>query len=518
MTKAYRLYLQKFKIAQIVCMLFIALSVFALTGCTEETTSNQGPGQAANHEEAMRGCLVCPLFKITYEAINKVAQTTVPAVAKGVLPVMAVGYGLVLALFIMKYIGSLVNPDVGAFWKGLAEQTFWAGLGAALLVAMGNNSSDSLLYMFADAVFSGFVDAGLTIIQATGIDVGGCAPSGDAETGLLCLIKALQEKLTVSPGIALLAIFLCPGPALIMGIFILITSLMLMVYLPVQLLDGVFRYGIAMCMLPLATAAYVFKPLRDFTKKVVKMFLEIGIAVVTMCVFAAACVQILKDYIDQYLPFFSDPLSLVTDLKALERAIFGPGMIGLIFLCFFLMCFAEVILDFAGALSNGAGGLGKGVSNVKNSAKAVTNAGRTIGRFGKNRLDRRAAKRDKALLDEAHKAGGADKVAERIEKTQGSQAAEKYKARMELAQDRMSDRGFIAKGPDGKMHKTKAYEELGNKSGSLFKRAVRSSRAFLQDIGKGGGEQDKARRKHYLDEGEDPKTTEYNALKDTLDI
>lgn len=445
MIKAYRTFLGKSGITRIVCMLLLVFAVFSLTGCDSE--SSESTDQAVTYEKAMKGCLICSLFESIYDAVTAVSEKVVPSVAEGMLSILGIAYGLWLAMFVMKNVSSFAEPDSGAFWKNLTAQTFWVIVGAALLTAMKNKDpNDSLLFMFAKPVFSGFTDAGLTIIQATGGNLS-CAPGSDAKTGLVCLIKALQDKLWIAPGLAFLAIFVVQDIVikafvLFFAVLLVIVSLMMMVYLPIQLLHSVFRYGIALCMLPVATVAYVFKQTRNFTSKVAQMYMEIGFAILGMCVFASSCVQVLQEYIDTFLPFIKDPLVFLHDPDALANVIFGPGIIGLVFLCFFLICFGEVILDFMFVLTNaGIGGMGaanpvRQVGNtVRNITHKVAGSAKALGEM-----------RDNKTLNEAKAAGGLEEKMKQIKEQngggeKGEKAAKKFEMKHAMAQERQSLRG-----------------------------------------------------------------------------
>ncbi|MBR1777755.1 MAG: hypothetical protein IJ752_04130 [Alphaproteobacteria bacterium] len=389
-------------------MLLLVFSVAALTGCHNEDVEIDGDGsEAAAAEQSLKGCWTCSMFQTAFEAANNMTRTIVPTVARSAVSLVAVGYGLWLAIFILKQISSMQEPDAGEFWKALAVQSFWAAMGAALLRDLAGGGLGSALTSFAEPVFTGFVDAGLTVVSSSGTNIP-CGPTGNAETSMLCLVRALQEKLNFGTGISLLAIMSPTGfIAIFVALIVFIVSTIMMVWFPILLLDCVFRYGMAVSMLPLAVTAYVFKPTRNFTGKVATAFMEIGFAVMGMCAFSACSVQIMGAYIDRFLPFVQNPLFFLTNLEALEQVLCGPGITGLLFLSFFLILFAEVIFDFMNALSGGVGGIGGGVRGAVAGLKATKNGAKKIANFGINRVqrmkDRRAA-RDMAKHQAAYNA------------------------------------------------------------------------------------------------------------------
>ena len=437
MLRAWRTFFRRFHITRGVCMLLLVFGLAAVAGCSSETAPQNKGTEAANTEKMTRSCWTCPMFTAAYRVAMDASGKIVPQVSRSAIGLVGVGYALWLAVFILKYVASLQEPDVGSFWKTLGVQTFWVLMGTALLRDLASGGGASAIKMFAEPVFSGFVNAGLAIVQGTS-DVP-CAPGGSGGSGLECLVNALQQKLNFSAGISAVAIFMGPSVFVVLvGVIVFIVSVILMIYLPLLLLDTVFRYAIALCMLPLAVTAYIFTPTRSFTGKVAKLFTEIGFYVVIMCAFAAACVQIISAYIDRFLPFVKNPLIFLGNVDALERVLFGPGITGLIFLCFFLVLFGGVIADFSKALSGGAGGMG---NNVRGAAGAVKNAAalaKKVANLGINKVKR--AKDKKAARDLESK----------------DEDSKEYKE----AARRLQNRGYLAKGKDGRLHATQSYDNL----------------------------------------------------------
>lgn len=453
MAKAYSVFLKLFS-ARAMCMLMLVLSVSILGACTEETTPNSDAGDVAAIEQTMKNCVMCSLFDILYNAANSMTNTIVPEVARSVVPVVCIGYGLWLAIFILKYVASLKEPDVSAFWKALGVQTFWLTMGVALLRALASGGGGSAVTTYAEPVFKSFVDVGMQTISATGGDIP-CSGGGDPGVSLKCLVKALQEKLSFSSGISLVAIYfgfqLGVGPYLILiGAVIWVVSIIMSIWFPLLLLDGVYRYGIALCMLPLGVAAYIFEVTRKFTGKVAILFVEIGFFVMGMCAFSACCVQIMGAYIDRFLPFIRNPLFFINNIDGLLQVLCGPGMIGFLFLSFFLILFADVLGDFMNALSGGAGGLGSGVQATKGGLQTIAQAPGNIARMGKF-----VANRGKRLKDAAQRRK-ARRAAKTMEKHSGAKPGSRQSKKYDKAQNYLKKKGYLDQG--GK--KTEAFNSL----------------------------------------------------------
>lgn len=449
-------FLKQARGARILCALMLVLCLVCLSGCSMFEGGTQGEEAVAAEKETM-SCWTCSMFELLFKVVNAVSTGMMASVAKSAVSFLAVCYGLWLAIFIIKYVGSMQEPDVKAFWKEIAVQTFWVTAGAAMLGDLASGSSSSFLKMIADPIFTGFVDTGLMIITSTGVDIP-CSAGGTPESGMICLIGALQEKLNISVGISFLA--LTAGPTIfiiIVGAGIYCASIMMMVYFPILLLDCVSRYCIIIALLPLCVVAYCFKVTRQVAGKFMGILIEIGLGIVGMCVFIAVTVEIIDKYIDTFIPYVRTPLFFLDDPSAFERAIMGPGITGLIFVFLFLFYFADVILDLMGLFSQGAGGLGKTSQATVQGVKGIAKTSAKVVGFGVNRAMRKLDK-------------GSMKTKELLEQKEasGQQLTDKEKQQLKDANEHLQDRGFLAKDAAGKLHKTKAYEDLQKKGVRSF--------------------------------------------------
>ena len=407
-------------------MLVLVIGVLFLAGCEDNGANGK---TASNLEKALKTCWTCSLFKAVYDAAMGLPGGIIKSVASGAIGLVGVFYGLWLAVFILKYVAAVHEQEVGAFWKGIASQTFWVVMGVALLKGMSGGGGEVLDY--AKTIFEGFVNAGLAIVGSSGA---GLSSGG----GLVGVVGALQEKLNFSSGLSATAMTSGDPFAMFAGVVIFIVSVVLMIYVPMLLLDVVFRYAVALCMLPMAVAAYVFAPTRSFSGTVGKLLLEVGFYVVGMCAYAACCVQIIQDYTDKFLPFVKNPGMLFNDPVKMAAVLMGPGITGLIFLCFFLVLFAGVMGDFMNALSGGAGGMGETAKGTVAAIKKMAQTAKKIANFGINRVKRA---RDK-------------KAAKDLEsKPEGSKERQ-------AAVNRLRERGYLAEGKDGKLHATASYDNL----------------------------------------------------------
>ncbi len=453
MVKQKRLLLQKDRIARIVCVLLFVFCLTCLSGCSLVSGGSQG-NEAVNAEKETMSCWTCSLFELAFRVIDSMSVNLMASIADSSVSLLGVCYALWLAIYILKYVSAMNAPDTGAFWKGLAVQTFFVTLGAGMLRDLGSGSSSSVIEMITDPIFTGFVDTGLMIINASGLSFS-CPSQGSPEAGMVCLISALQGKLNVSVGISYLSIVAGPTIFVIMvGAGIYCVSIFMMLYFPVLLLDCVFRYCILIALLPLIVVAFCFKITRGFAKQGGQIMVEIGLAIVGMCVFTAVTVEVIHQYIDEFIPYVRNPLYFLDDPSSMDKVMNGPGITGLIFVILFLIYFADVILDLMGMFSEGAGGLGKTAQSTYSGVKNLSKTGMQAARFGINRGMR--IKDKKAIKDR-----------EKLMKKQGSgkELTDKEKKKLEKANDRLSDRGFLATDRKGNLHKTQAYDNLNKGKG-----------------------------------------------------
>lgn len=467
MTKACQSFFERKRITRIVCMLLLVVLVLGLTGCS----GNGGGGRGSPLEKFMNACWLCPMFEKIYDCLVSVAENLISSVALSSITLLAVGYALWLVTYIMKYVSSVKEPDVRAFWKNLITQTLWVIMGVGLLTGLSQGDSASAMTSFAEPVFGGFVEAGIRILQSLGSEV---SCSGDTRSALLCLVGELHNKLGGTVVMSLMAMKYGGVFVKLIGVIVCIVAVILMVRLPLLLVDCVFRYGIALCMLPLGVAAYPFKVTRKFSGLVAKIFMEVGFAAMGLAAFAACCVKILRDCIAQNAPFLDaqNVTSYSANMAQLEKDVSGPGMMTTLFVSFFLIIFSEVIFDFMNALSGGAGGIGKSATATIGVAKKAGGAAKKAGSFAMNRAGRMKDK-------QAYKRANKEPSEKPVDYDYNDKAKKKYdkeQRQRRMAQERLEDRGYTK---DGKP--TDAMNDLTKNEGASGFGKVKNALSDLRE-------------------------------------
>lgn len=460
------------KCAKFLCMALIVAFACMLSACEDDdevtdllnTVQGKDSGeQTVNAKKLGDSCWVCPLFQLAMETSEQMYKELIPKVASGALPLLGVIYGLWLAVRVLKYVGSMHEPNQPEFWKDIGKQTFWAAMGAAMLSQI-NWCAD-----FVQGLFSGFVDFGVAVVSDLPIPGGNIScPQGDPKGAFVCLLTAMQKKLNVGQDVSLLSMVFGDFVTIIMGLGGYVMSIVMGLYFPMLLMDGVFRMSLVMAFLPLGVVSLCFQCLRSYVGKIVSAIISIGLQIVGLSIFVAMAAGVLNKYIEEYEPLLKNPMGFLNNVAAVAKFVDGsPGLIGFIFVCFFLILFAGVIMDIMASF----GGLSP--SNVMGGAVlAMRGTAQTMQKFaqyGVNRVDRIKDRRAKATIEAAKRGRNVDSV------------------RLSQAKERMENRGFMQKDKNGKLQKTQAYDNLDK----------RGARAFLgrvqQDWQSGGGAQTAAR-------------------------
>ncbi len=453
-------------IRRFLCLLFFVFACSVLTGCSEP---DSGDENASMMDELVEDCWTCSFFTASFEAIIGAAENIVQTTAASVIPFLAICTALWMALHILKMVSSMKEMDSNAFFKGLAIQFFWLALAAGLLTDLKSGSSSSVIELVIKPIFSGFIDIGLIIVGALPGEGQLSCPTGDPESGMVCLVGGLQKKLSIGMDIGWKGVIFSFNPFMkIAGLTLVFISFIMAVYFPMLLLDCVFRYGMIICLLPLFVCAYCFKATRPFVGKGMTCLVEIGLAAVGMCLFASMSTSVLNEFTLEFRGLKIAAAYLAGNPEEADKLLQSPGVMGVIFISFFLLVFGGVMMDIMKNFG-GMGGIGKSVDGAKD---AVNNARKTVTNVAKFAHNLRAGKKDKAAKEALKDADAEIKaIATNSEyspemKKKKQMAAEKRRTQ---ALDRLEDRGYLSRtdkksardNEDGQLRETRAFQDLG---------------------------------------------------------
>ncbi|MBP3346117.1 MAG: peptidoglycan DD-metalloendopeptidase family protein [Alphaproteobacteria bacterium] len=234
-------------------------------------------------------CLFCNLFKVAFNACSAIAKKSFETFANPVATVVALGFALWVAFFLLTYLSGLKTEEPKRFFKSLLQQAF-----VVLFVYLFLKSdSASFMSIALEPIFNtGFNLARLAM--GTSIDCGSADGYGIITDGglpasmgnsIICTIKAIQDKLTnlMAMGTSSMCVAFYTKAYfnvfphlgyLIAGLGMWVGALALLFIFPFLMLDSVLHMGVACALLPLAIGAFAFKPTKGYVGKIWETFLH----------------------------------------------------------------------------------------------------------------------------------------------------------------------------------------------------------------------------------------------------
>ena len=408
-------FFSRIRFGKLVCVLFTLAMLTCLTACDAPETN---PEEGVDFEPTSNGCLVCPVFDIVYSAGETLCKTMHQDTAKPAVKLLAVAFGLWLAVYVMKFVGTLKEPDIAGFWNGLAIRTFWVALiGIGFL-----NNIEEVMDMLINPVFGAFLNVGTKVVSQLPAGSEGtisCVAS-DPKAGLLCIVTAAVKRFNQGPEIAVKMLpYVFINPMLVVsGCIAIVFSYLLIIVTPLYLLETVFCYFVVVALLPLWIVAYAFPITRGFTTKAWDYLMSVCIQMLGMCMFLGLSAQIFSILMKKSFPnpvaFFagllSDPLG----------AVVSPAV--LIFVSYFIYLFGGVVLQVLEAVFGLATPKGETVKAMKNKATgAIKNASKSFEKetFGSPRDEAaKASKNNPEKTDPNSRMGRAESRLNNLEKQQ----------------------------------------------------------------------------------------------------
>lgn len=394
---------------------------------------------------------------------NEVFDKTAP----GMLKVAGVGFGLWLAVFCLKWVGSMTETDPLENLTKVFGMMLKLGMAACLL-----KKRDTFFTYFVVPI----LDAGAGM---AGLGGGGGSGLGGAIEPLRQIIDNAHKAMAQTQALGdlarcisyvyhvkLLGIELAsglPDPCVwANGCAVTVIVWLLMVFWPVLIFDALFRLGITAAFCPLFIAAWVFPATTRFTQKGFNSVLNIAFFYVCLNFAVKMGMKLLEGASGLDILKPGDETAKTRTVCVLKVG-GGEGIshcepymgitsnaTGLIiltacgFYCFLLLKQAEVFANYFSETSfdnNSAFKAAKATGNkIQNAAGHAVGAGMwAAGKISQGR-DRRAAR----IVEEGRKNGGVFKSG-------------KEEVRYMAAEKRLRDRGYLDRGTGAE---TKAYGQL----------------------------------------------------------
>ncbi len=243
----------------------------------------------ATFKQTYEKCLFCNLFKVAFNACSAIAKKSFETFADPVATLVALGFALWVAFFLLTYLSGLKTEEPKRFFRSLLQQAF-----VVLFVYLFLKSdSASFMSIALEPIFNtGFNLARLAM--SSSIDCGSADGYGIITDGglpasmgnsIICTIKAIQDKLTnlMAMGTSSMCVAFYTKAYfnvfphlgyLIAGLGMWVGALVLLFIFPFLMLDSVLHMGVACALLPLAIGAFAFKPTKGYVGKIWETFLH----------------------------------------------------------------------------------------------------------------------------------------------------------------------------------------------------------------------------------------------------
>ena len=431
MMAAWNKYKTKENVKAFLHVFMIVLAACVLSAC-EEKECDIGAIQA-NADESW----ATPIFELLFQTATSVYTKIQSATAPTAYTVIAAGFALWLAIRIMRQIASLKELDIYSFWSDLATRAFWAAMCAALTSNI-TQITDDLIF----PVWSGFIDFGIMVVGKLPIEGGNIScGTGDPATGISCLIKAINTKLSEGQEMGYV-LMTCNTDSLLLNIYgigIYAVSWFLGMLFPIFMMDAVFNFAVIMALMPLWICAFCFPISRSLTGKAWNRFMGVCLQGAAMAVFASLCVWCLQAFIVHKFPTVKNAMALASDTDTAQEVSNGPGIVIFVFIGFFLALFGKVLMRlFSMNFCDGGD-----TATAGGAANSVKNFGKKAFNLAKGFRDKRVNKKQAREYEKMRQAGGPKN--------------EKEAKRFAKLEKKLSRRGMLDVDKNGKMQTTKAY-------------------------------------------------------------
>jgi len=258
------------------------------SGTLEQAQSDYSCSLLENFS-SIDGCLFCKLFEVIFNTASSVARFSHTTFADSMIPLLAVGLAIWIAVLVLKYVSDMTVKDPLLLLNDILKKVFVV----IFIIVLLKLDVTEFFNMFITPVFdTGFKLAQLVMGKVTcdtwpGIDGSGL-PSNMGNS-MLCAIDAIQNRLErlIALGSNAICIafhvksfkFIIIFPHfgyLITGLFLWLIAIVFMLAYPFLLIDSVLQFAIATSLFPVALAGTAFKITSKYLNiwKVVNIFMN----------------------------------------------------------------------------------------------------------------------------------------------------------------------------------------------------------------------------------------------------
>lgn len=346
-------------------------------------------------------CVFCGLFKTIFNAASIMAKTANDNLAEPSKALVGIGFGIWIAVYLLKKLASFQAISPGDTIKGILFQGFRV---AVIITILGG-----ALFEVMDLTLNPVMQTGLSFANSLNTNstckndadymknimgyessqgykassTGGLAI--DLGKSIICSIKNLEDGVGTLMGLG--SYSMCIGwnikhifwilphfGYLLSGAFLWLVGVVLLFSFPWCLIDCILQLCVAAALIPCSVAAFAFK----ITSKYIKIVWQFFMNAMFNIVFFALIVFIINEMLKSQIGDFS---SGSIDDNIFIRATgdglawWGVGALKIFMVCFFMWCFFDEAKDMANKFAQG-GSLGgsKGIGRM---------IGGTVARAGK---------------------------------------------------------------------------------------------------------------------------------------
>lgn len=323
-------------------------------------------------------CLFCDMFKVIFNACSKIAHVSYNAFHSDLGQLVAIFFGVSIALIVLKNVASFGSKDPGALMNDIATKLFVCAAfyilitkdyynvlnltivpvlkdGLSLVGLADNSASGSCSYT---AEIRGFVDS-----AGAGDAIQGGLPKSIGEM-IVCAIDNIEGKINnlfeygkwafcrgFGPDRIL---HILPHPVYIIdGLLFYLGGIFFMVVYPWVLADAVIQLGISMALMPFAVAAYAFNGTKNYLSKAFSWILNSLFVFIFMAILLLCMLDYINDILNQATSVLDDPKELFTNPNA-GLAFYGPNMVMIMFVLMITWLYMPLIKEMAAQFAQGA--------------------------------------------------------------------------------------------------------------------------------------------------------------------
>lgn len=268
--------------------LLLLTVLFWLTACAKNAIEDKNAAQNADPQTA--DCWQADVLHQIYDVIGATVMKMYDSLSAGSLSVMMIGFAVWVALRLMKFVSSVTEDSPAEIWNEIIRKAF-----ICLFCGYLAYSSGTLLVVINTLLFpiyAAFLEFGARILalaseQVTSATVLGekitfleprisCNITGEItatldgfpkgiEDSMRCMICNLVDKLRLGRSVAFSVMTSGSILGFLSGLLVWLIFIVVGVGFVFYLVDGIFRFGMMILLLPIFIMAYAFGPTRKWT-------------------------------------------------------------------------------------------------------------------------------------------------------------------------------------------------------------------------------------------------------------